>query len=250
MVAIPEKPQLTQEQAMQALQSWYGDQQQLRELRNKEMVERKSLFAYFFPSPVEGTNRFALGGGFDLKATQGYTRKVDEDALGAVKQKDAKALKLNLDALFPTKPTLDLSEYRKLNEEQRRFVDTLLDIDEGSPSMEICASVKATTPAVAAAPVPTVPAPPAVPAVPAAPPAPPLFDFAEVAENAKPGQYYHDDGNFWKLDDEYEWVAVEDALLIGQLTVAIAPEPTEIEAKAPTKRGRKAGSTNKAKAKK
>lgn len=228
MVQIPPQPQITPEQALAVLYAWYADQQALATLKTREILARKDVAKFYFPEPREGTNRFDLGGGFDLIGEFTFNRKVDEVALDAVKAKDAKALNLNLDALFPRKPVLSVTAYRKLTPEQMKFVDALLDIDDGTPSLKIgpaanrdgqAAHVAAAEAAVAAQPV-----------------------FATNAEDGEAGQYFTDgEGSFWlcvETDGELEWLELEGddkAAIEAAYTAASAPAAPKKTAR----RGRK-----------
>lgn len=236
MVAIPPKPDMTPEQAFARLQVWYGTQQKVAELKTTEVLERKTLAQFYFPEPEEGTNRLPLGGGFDLKMGHTISRKVDEAALENVKVAQAKKLKLNMDELFPMKPTLNLTAYRKLSDDQRAFVDTLLDIKESeTPALQIvpqadtagAAGHKAAAEAMAAA-----TPPPAGEVVHA-------YTVVEDAEKAEPGHYYTDgEGNWWCLSDDMEWEGVEDTELVASLEaqVAMVEDPPPAPAKPARKR--------------
>lgn len=251
MVAINPKPDMTPEQAFARLQVWYGQQQKLAEAKVSEVLERKALAAFYFPEPVEGTNRLALGGGFDLKMGYSITRKVDEAALENVKASQAKKLKLNLDELFPTKPTLNLTEYRKLNDEQRAFVDTLLDIKPSdTPALHIVPQADTEGAAAHKAAAEAGNADAGASASPAAgSPATGedvvnAYTIVEDAEQAQPGHYYTDgDGNWWCLSDGNEWEAVEDDELVASLEaqVAMANDPPPAPEKPKRTRRRKAG---------
>lgn len=211
MVAIPQEPALTPEEAFARLQAWFQNNMQLKKLRDAEAVERRALADYYFtPEPIEGTRRIDIGGGYDLVVKRSISRSVDEAALANVTAAQAKKLKLNLDELFPMKPTLSVSEYRNLTDEQRAFVDGLLNIrDDGLPSLAI-AERKAEP----------------VVAVPPAPPAPPAADMPVIvddAEKAEPGNYYTDgEGNWWQLNDGYEWDAIETPSAVSVLEEMLA----------------------------
>lgn len=253
MVAIPPKPNMTPEQAFARLQVWYGTQQQAAELRTAEVLERKTLASYYFPEPVEGTNRLPLGGGFDLKMGHSITRKVDEAALENVKVAQARKLKLNLDELFPSKPSLNLTAYRKLNDDQRAFVDTLLDIKvSDTPSLHIvpqadtagAAAHKAAAEAMAG----NAGAPPSPEAGSSAGEVVHAYTIVEDAEQAQPGHYYTDgEGNWWCLSDDVEWEGVEDAELVASLEAQVAvvedppPEPEKPARKRRARKTAKAG---------
>lgn len=137
MTQIPEQQQLTPEQAFEELQKWWQQQQQLAILKQAEVLVRKRMANFYFPTPREGTNRLDLGGGYDLKLDFSYSRNVDEAALDNAKAADFRKLRIDKEELFPLKPTLNLKAYRKLTDEQRAFVDELLEVKEGTPALHI-----------------------------------------------------------------------------------------------------------------
>lgn len=122
---------------------WYKLQQQLSTLKGEEAMLRARIFADCFPTPVEGTNTFAIadGTGALLKATHVINRSVDEgslEALGkAIKTPDSNLPKLPLTKLVKWKPEVVIKEYRSLTEEERQVFDQCLIIKEGSPQMKI-----------------------------------------------------------------------------------------------------------------
>lgn len=232
MTAIPPKPDMTQEQAFARLQAWYGTQQKLADLKTAEVLERKGLASFYFPAPEEGTNRLPLGGGFDLKLEHTITRKVDEAALDNVKATQAKKLKLNLDLLFPTKPTLSVTEYRKLTDEQRAFVDTLLDIKESeTPGLKIVpqADVEGHAAHKAAAEAANVVL---------------AYTIVETAEDAEEGNYFTDgEGNWWVLEangEELAWAEVDEETVASLEAQVAMVEDTPAPAK-PKRTRRKKG---------
>lgn len=216
MVAIPEQPQLTFEQKKEQLQAWYLLKQSLTNIRNQEMPLRKYIAKIFVPEPVEGTNRADLQDGFDLILKHNFTRSVDAAALDASTTELRKA-KVKVDELFEYKPTLVLSAYRTLTEEQRLLVDAVLVIDEGAPSIEIGPhKIEAAEPAQV-----SLPAPPA---------AAPTYALGPKAESFTLQDFY-DQG--WTNE-----MLIQEGYLI----------PQEPEGKPePKRRGRAKGSKNKPK---
>lgn len=226
---VPQTP----EEAFERLQRWFTTKQELSELKVSEILERKDLALFYFPDPREGTNRLPLGGGYELKLVHGINRKVDEVAYNNVKAAQVKKLKLDMDALFELKPVLKVSEYRKLTDEQKDFVDTLLDSDEGSPQLSIVPAGEGAGEDDAAEvatgngkrggrggkggrrgrkgqqdDVPPIPPIPDVPELPEG------VNFAETEEDADVGDYFDDGERVWQLQDsggdELEWIEVED----------------------------------------
>jgi hypothetical protein len=211
MARIPEQVQLTPEQAFEQLQVWFTLRQQLQKLKQTEVLARKDMVAFYFHNPVEGTNRVDLGGGFELKLTYGYDRKVDEAALQNVTAEQVKKLKLPMDELIRWKPELSVTAYRALNAEQQKFVDGLLDIKEGSPQLEIVPTANTAGAAKHKA-----------AAEAAAQDVPLKFNINSGKEDdTEAGQYYKDgDGVWWLLGqdgDDLEWAQIEEPAQIEEL---------------------------------
>lgn len=137
MTTIPDPTPLTPEQAYVDLQKWWQQQQQLKTLKFLEHNARVRMVEFYFPTPREGTNNIDMGGGYNLTLAHTFDYNVDEAAFNSAKASDFKKLKIDRDALFVMKPALSLKAYRKLTEEQRAFVDELLDIKPNSPQLHI-----------------------------------------------------------------------------------------------------------------
>lgn len=227
MTGTPAQPQ-NAEAAFVMLQSWWATSKQLAELKVEEVVQRKQLATFYFPSPREGTNRLDIGFGYDLKLEHKFNRSIDEASLDNVKASDIKRLKLPWDDLIVYKPELSLSTYRSLTAEQKKWVDeNVIELKDATPSLSIVprtgepqaeltagADVPVTTEAVNDA---------------------PAFVVVEDMDAAVAGNYYEDgDGDWWLCissgespSDEKEW---------QQVTNPYDPPPTP----AKTTRGRKA----------
>lgn len=139
MVEIPEN-QVTAAD----LAEWYKLTEDLAALKAKESLLRPRIYRHFFPNPVEGTNTYILPDKYQLKAVRKIDRKVDEASMHAFKapQPDKNISKfeeveINADELFKTKFELVTSAYRKLSEDQRKVVDQVLIIKDGSPQLDI-----------------------------------------------------------------------------------------------------------------
>ncbi len=213
MAPIPEKQdQLSPEAAYELLQKWFKEKDELSKLKFIEHTHRGQLADFYFPSPVVGTNRLDLGGGFDLKLVAGLDYKVDEAALDNVTAAQIKKLKLPWDDLFVYKPSLSLRAYNALSSEQKAFVDTLLDIKPKSPQLEIVPAAKDNS-----AHIPQQEAPAAAPADNNPPPPAEAPSVVTVAEEAKPGDCYSDGTTWWQLGEDIEWSEVLDETLLRQL---------------------------------
>lgn len=211
MVQIPEQTALTPEQAFERLQVWFGMQQQLGDLKTAEVLARKGLADYYFPTPEEGTNRIDLGGGFDLKLDHKINRVVDEAALMGLDKAALKFItdhKIPMGELFVQKWELKTGAYRTLDDAQRKFVDALLDIKDGTPALAI---------------VPVADREGHAKHVAAAEAAAPKFDINIGAENdTQQGQYFKDDSGVWWLLDGDEWHAIEVLSTLEALEAQIA----------------------------
>lgn len=149
--------QQTPEAIAQAAQVWHTERTELDRLRPLEAASRRAVFGMTFPEPQEGSagNRYDLGNGYELRGDYKINRTVDEAAfyssLAAIQETG-----VIIARLFRFTPTLSVAEYRKLTQEQRAAVDTVLKIEPGLPSLEL---VKIEAPAAAS--VPTLPPAPA-----------------------------------------------------------------------------------------
>ena len=138
-VPIPPKPQYTAEQAIQDLATHYTLAKQLAELRNREAALRRMLAQYFVPSPHEGTNSVPLNDGSGMGVFVGHkvTRKVDKEALSSLTAELEEA-GIDLRELVSWTPSLSITAYRALDDEQRALFDNCLDItDDGLPALEV-----------------------------------------------------------------------------------------------------------------
>jgi hypothetical protein len=137
MVQIP-----VDEIKQEDIQQWYVLQDQLKKLKASEMLLRIRIFKGLFPNPVEGTNNYPLPEQWVLKGGYKLTRNIDIGSLQAMRERFA-AAGVRADSLVEYKPSLVLSEYRTLTDEQRQLFDQCLEIKPGSPSLEIVLPAKA-----------------------------------------------------------------------------------------------------------
>lgn len=119
------------------LAEFYNIQNQLAELKVKEMEMRKNIFAKYFPEPVEGAaNKQPLNDGFVLQATHTINRSIDKAALTANGQALIEA-NIPVDDLVEWKPSLKKSNWNKLSDEQKQLFAPCITEREGSPKLEI-----------------------------------------------------------------------------------------------------------------
>lgn len=233
MTEIPQALSMTPETAFARLQAWYIARDNLQSLRASEVLERSALCTYYFPNPKEGSNRLALGGGFDLKMTLKVTRSVDDAAFDNLDRTAAAKLGINVDTLFVMRPKLVTSEYRKLTKAQRVFVDALLDIKhDGLPGLKVVPAGERDADDAEEQPA-------------AEATAQPQFHIVTDVNDAYEGSHYTDgEGNWWQLvlkDGAGSWEEVEDADTVALLEaqVAMAEDPAPAPPAAPAKRTRR-----------
>jgi hypothetical protein len=191
---LPPQQKLTPEVAYTQLQVWYGKKQELATLKTSEVLLRKDMAVFYFPTPSIGTNRLDIGGGFDLKLVHKQNISVDEAAVDNVTAAQIKKLKLPWEDLFVYKPLLVKATYDDLTSEQKKFVDALLDIKDATPDLDIVprANVEGAKVHAEAAKAEGI-------------------TGVDDPDNAKPGDFYEDgDGQWWHVLDNGEWEQVDD----------------------------------------
>lgn len=125
-----------EEATQEDLNAWYTLQDQLTEIKDKEMKLRKKIFKFYFQHPVEGTNTVPLSDGFVMKGTFVINRKPAVELLTTHYDELVQA-GVPVGALFKNEPKLVTAAYRLLTDEQRAMVDSVLEISVGSPSLQI-----------------------------------------------------------------------------------------------------------------
>lgn len=131
MVQIPENMV-----TLADIERWYTVQEKLSKLKNEEQLLRQKIFKGIFLDPKEGTNSVELGDGFVIKGKRVINRTVDDAAYKASIEELAKA-GIPTDEIVRYKPELVISTYRKLTEEQKHIMDTVLIVKDGMPALEI-----------------------------------------------------------------------------------------------------------------
>jgi len=136
MVAIPDNPVTDADITL-----WWQAKQELEKWKNVEALMRPKIFKHCFPDPREGTNTYALPNGYQLKGIRVVNRDVDPGALDALTEQ-FHARNLNPDTFIARKPTLIISEYRKLTDEEIHLVDQALIIKDGMPQLKVAPPAK------------------------------------------------------------------------------------------------------------
>lgn len=129
-------PAATVTATQEDLNVWFTMTQQLDKLKLAEMELRKRIFATYFKSPIEGTNKVPLTEGWVLKCDHKINRTVDIASLTNAVAMFAES-GIDTASLIKYKPELILPEYRKLDDDTRKVFDQVLVIKEGSPQLDI-----------------------------------------------------------------------------------------------------------------
>lgn len=131
MVEIP-KDVITYSDIIQ----WEEAAKELAAIKAKEMLLRRRVFDGIFQNPIEGTMRLRIDDKHELVGINKIDRTVDEAALSAM-VKDLYESGIPVDSLLKYKPSLVISEYRKLSENERNYFDHILIIKPGSPTLKL-----------------------------------------------------------------------------------------------------------------
>lgn len=137
---------LTQDQL---LVQWQEIKNKIDHYKSAEMELRKYIVSRAFPDKHEGTNTQELGNGYQLKAAVKYNYTLDNDnkkvqsALDKISQ-IGNAGGVIADRLVNWKPSLSLSEYRELQDDDSpngklilKVINEVLVIKEATPTLEI-----------------------------------------------------------------------------------------------------------------
>jgi hypothetical protein len=126
------------------LAAWEAKKNELTEAQNlvsrlkeQELDLRIKVAHSGITTQAEGVNTAALGNGFQLKATIKYTYKIDNENKRVLDKQLAKLPDDVADRLIAWKPTLVLTEYRKLDAKHKNIADTFITTTEAAPVVEI-----------------------------------------------------------------------------------------------------------------
>lgn len=119
------------------LNRWYTVNEQLTKLKKEELSLRRELFAAAFSDPKEGSkeNKLPLADGFILQGDYKINRTVDPAVVSTLaKMPNVAPL---VERLINYKPTLILSEWRKLSDEDRILVADMVTEKPGTPALKV-----------------------------------------------------------------------------------------------------------------
>lgn len=124
----------------QMLMRWQLEKQRLAEAKAAEAMLRLAIVNREFGAADEGTHRRALGKGYELKAVIKYNYSLDTDATETALEKIERSGpegKFIAERLVSWKPSLSVSEWRKLPEKLSKLFAPALTIKPGLPELEI-----------------------------------------------------------------------------------------------------------------
>ena len=125
------------------LMEWMDAKETLELAKKKEALLRNMVANAFFKEQKEGTNDCQLGNGYVLKLKQNYIRSFVDNL--SVEEMLAKLSALGFEdgeKYVKFKPSLVLTEYRKLEGDRKIAFDTMLEIKASLPSIELVAPTK------------------------------------------------------------------------------------------------------------
>jgi hypothetical protein len=142
------------------IKTWLIERAALKLHKDKEMVCRKNVTEMLFPNPTKGTQRFALGNGYNVKLVHklnyklGNPELIDPEtqakvptatqvfALCDAVDEMGDVAKVLIDRLIKWTPELSVTEYDKLDLSdpiQRKIkdmIDAMLTIEPGAPTLD------------------------------------------------------------------------------------------------------------------
>lgn len=125
------------------LMQWIEAKEALDLAKKKEALLRNMVVNAFFKEQKEGTNNCELGNGYVLKLKQNYIRSFVDNL--PAEEMLAKLTALGFEdgeKYIKFKPSLVLTEYRKLEGDRKIAFDTMLEIKASLPSIELVAPTK------------------------------------------------------------------------------------------------------------
>lgn len=120
-----------------AFTAWLDASKQLEVWKETEARLREQLVEGYFPNAdPEGTTKLPLNDGWEMHCTMRMNRKVlnrNGEATKVYQQLPPEVA----DEVIAWKPDLKLRGYRKLSDEQRALVDTVVESKPGLPSLKL-----------------------------------------------------------------------------------------------------------------
>jgi len=137
MNAFNQKPfeEMTRDEQLLA---WKDAKRTLDAAKDAEMSMRKLIVETHFDATQVGTQNIELGQGWKVKAVVKQSYKLDTDAEKVEEVLDTLE-DWQAERLVKWSPTLSVSEYKKLSDEDRAAIDKVLTIGFASPTLELVA---------------------------------------------------------------------------------------------------------------
>jgi len=129
---------MNQEELYAKIGLWNEAQSQLSALKEREMNLRKEIFSAIFPTPAEGTNTSELPDGWKIKGVYKLNYSLDDAAL-TVALKELRKHRVAVDTLVTYKPSLSVSEYKKLDPKWKQVLASAVEVKPGAPALDLIA---------------------------------------------------------------------------------------------------------------
>jgi hypothetical protein len=105
-------------------------QHALSEMKDAEMEMRKMIAIELLQDAPPGTHTYEIGD-VTVKVTRSLTHSLDADLLETL------TLSPQEEACIKRKPTLSLTEYKKLGESERQVLDMAISVKDAAPTVKI-----------------------------------------------------------------------------------------------------------------
>lgn len=110
---------------------------ELDRLKDVELDLRIQVAHSGITTQAEGVNKAAIGGGYVLSNTIKYTYKINNENKRELDKALSRLPDDVSDRLVTWKPTLSLTEYRRLNDRHKAIADSFITTTEAAPAVEI-----------------------------------------------------------------------------------------------------------------
>lgn len=125
------------------LMQWVEAKEELELAKKKEVLLRNMVVNAFFKEQKEGVNNYELGNGYVLKLKQNYIHSFVDNLPASEMLAKLSALGFeDGEKYIKFKPSLVLTEYRKLEGDKKIAFDTMLEIKQSLPSIELVSPTK------------------------------------------------------------------------------------------------------------
>lgn len=116
------------------LEEWRELNATLKKNKDREMELRRKIVQKYFGNRGEGTHKVDFGD-FTLKASIKFSPEVDTAVLATLREPLA-GVGVNIDAYVRWTPALKVTEYKKLDPNQKKIFDEAVTLKPSAPSLE------------------------------------------------------------------------------------------------------------------